>query len=1212
MTTFAAPATRHLAAINKHLLSFLFLALCAVPLTSTPARAQANTFTSTGSLATGRHDHTATLLPNGKVLVVGGANSSGALATAEVYDPATGTWAATGSLATGRQNHTATLLPNGKVLVVGGHSVLDSRATAELYDPATGTWTPAGSLNTPRTLHTATLLPDGKVLVVGGSDFFPSLTATAELYNPATDTWTPTASLNTARALHTATMLPGGLVLVAGGAGGPGLGSVASAELYNPSFGGSWFATGSMHTARSGQTATLLADGVVLVAGGTGDLANAGNEDVTEIYLPATGLWIVTGSLPVGVNSATATLLPNGKMLVTGGNGIGSAGLFVGNVPSSQTNLYNYATETWSATSSLSAPRTGHTATLLPGGKVLVVGGSSNGETTLATAELYDSANGVWGGTSPLATARGQHTATLLPDGKVLVAGGVDGTRNALVSAELYNPATGTWTATGSLTTARAFHSATLLANGKVLVLGGQDGSGAGSSFIATAELYDPATGTWAATGSLDTARSGHTTTLLANGKVLVAGGNDASVLATSELYDPPTGTWATTGSLATARSGHTATLLPDGTVLVTGGSDLSFGPSFATAELYDPVSGIWTATGSLATPRTRHTATLLPGGKVLVAAGLNGFTFLATAELYNPATGTWAPTGSLATGRIYHNATLLPNGRVLVEGGASPTIQASAEIYDPATGTWVATGSLAAARFSYTAIATLLPNGKVLVPGGSSSSTIVLATAQLYDVGLGFSSSSQPVIGSATFDASGRLVLVGTRFVPKPSASGGNGSQDSATNYPLVQLRRLGSEESAFLPYDPSVNVSATSFRSLPITPFSGYALATVFTNGIPSASVIVTSILPDTTPPDTTITTPANGSFINSTTVTISFSGTDDTTAAGSLTFEGSLDGASFSAVTNPASLTGLSQSSHTYRVRAKDQAANVDPVPASVSFTVDTTAPTISISAPSQSSANSGSTVTYTVTYGDTNFNASTLSAANVTLNKTGSANATSVTVNSGSGSTRTISLNGVTGSGTLGISIAAGTANDKAGNTAPSAGPSSTFSIKNAPVAVDQSVSTNEDTAKSITLTATDADNDALTYTVLSQPAHGTFGGTAPNLTYTPAGNYNGADSFTFKANDGQTDSNVATVSITVVSVNDAPSFTKGGDQAARVGSGPKTVTNWATNIVAGPADEATQRSRSPSRIIIARSFRRSRASAPMAPLPTHRQSSVSRR
>jgi hypothetical protein len=220
------------------------------------------TWTLTGSLNTARYLHTATLLPNGMVLVAGGLDSNlNALPSAELYDPASGTWTATGNLNTACALHTATLLSNGMVLVAGGHdgptfAPSDILSSTELYDPTSGTWTFTGNLNTARQSHTATLLPNGMALVAGGFECCSPTSASAELYYPTIGTWTFTGNLNTARAFHTATLLPNGMVLVAGGETGGGLNAsspvnpdgapswslgvsdaifpVASAELYTP------------------------------------------------------------------------------------------------------------------------------------------------------------------------------------------------------------------------------------------------------------------------------------------------------------------------------------------------------------------------------------------------------------------------------------------------------------------------------------------------------------------------------------------------------------------------------------------------------------------------------------------------------------------------------------------------------------------------------------------------------------------------------------------------------------------------------------------------------------------------------------------------------------------------------------------------------------------------------------------------------------------
>ncbi len=326
--------------------------------------------------------------------------------------------------------------------------------------------------------------------------------------------------------------------------------------------------------------------------------------------------------------------------------------------------------------------------------------------------------------------------ATQLLNGKVLLeAGTVEGDAGLIdsPSAELYDPSTGTWTLTGNLNRRRFLHTATLLPDGKVLVAAGADIDGGGYFPIASAELYDPATGTWTITRPLNNRRFSHTATLLPNGKVLVVGGSNNVGLTSAELYDPASGTWSDTGSLGNGHSNHTATLLPNGMVLVVGGLD-STNHISANADVYNPATGTWTVTGSLNTARTDHTATLLPNGKVLVAGGA---IFLASAELYDPATGMWTATGSMATAREDDTATLLPNGQVLVVAGNSPTGTVnSAEIYDPTSGSWAATGSLNTARREHAAI--LLSNGMVLVAGGADGSGFPLASAELYDPGSG------------------------------------------------------------------------------------------------------------------------------------------------------------------------------------------------------------------------------------------------------------------------------------------------------------------------------------------------------------------------------------------------------------------------------------------------------------------------------------------
>jgi galactose oxidase-like protein/Kelch motif protein len=344
--------------------------------------------------------------------------------------------------------------------------------------------------------------------------------------------------------------------------------------------------------------------------------------------------------------------------------------------------------------------------------------------------------NPSWGATGNLNTPRYGHTATLLANGKVVVAGGLARTLAQLSvtdSAELYDPGTGTWSRTGNLNTGRVGHTATLLPNGKVLVAGGHDRLAPPFLDLTDrVELYDPSTGTWSSTNNLNTSRSGHTATLLPNGKVLVAGGvtNNGVLLDSAELYDPATGIWTLTDSLRTARSLHLATLLPSDKVLVAGGYINSEPYFLSSAEVYDPATGSWSSASNLNRP-SADTTTLLPSGEVLV-------TQWDSAEFYDPATGLWSDTGNLNTAREAYTATLLPNGQVLVAGGYNynddnPFI--SAELYDPTTRIWSRSVNLNTGRYNHTA--TLLPDGKVLVAGGLDAFGTTLSSAELFDPGL-------------------------------------------------------------------------------------------------------------------------------------------------------------------------------------------------------------------------------------------------------------------------------------------------------------------------------------------------------------------------------------------------------------------------------------------------------------------------------------------
>lgn len=351
-----------------------------------------------------------------------------------------------------------------------------------------------------------------------------------------------------------------------------------------------------------------------------------------------------------------------------------------------------------------------------------------------------------WTATGNMIEARSDFTATRLQDGMVLVVGGDRGGNavpRALATAELYDPGSGTWTATGSMLTGRYRHSATLLPDGKVLVAGGNVGSSAqlGSGCcLANAELYDPVTGTWTATGTMIEPRVAHSATLLLDGTVLVAGGDSANLNGTTpgaEVYDPASRSWTATGAMierGSSRYAHTAVLLPNAKVLMVGGNIGNAAP-----ELFDPISSSWSslqcAVGiQFALGRCNEPSEWQTA--VLLSNGNVLVTGPAGAALYDPVSGSWTATGDMREGERAQTSILLLSGQVLAF--AEDTSRRFAELYDPTNGTWIVTASPLDVRGDPTA--TLLADGRVLVAGGfvGGFELTSLASAELFDPGSG------------------------------------------------------------------------------------------------------------------------------------------------------------------------------------------------------------------------------------------------------------------------------------------------------------------------------------------------------------------------------------------------------------------------------------------------------------------------------------------
>ena len=543
----------------------------------------------------------------------------------------------------------------------------DTSVTWSVQEPNGGVIDASGSYHAPKT--------PGKFHVIATSVANPQMTATAAILvpfvavevTPANTTIGPgTTQTFTANVLGSVDHVVNWSIQE-GAAGG----TISSAGLYNaPPVLGTYhiIATSDADATKNAVATTTIASISVSVIPPKDTLGPSGERRFTAVLTASSAAGVVWSLF----EGAGAGLLDQFG-LYTAGQQQGTYHVIASSVADTNqtaTASVDVVASGFRPTGNMNTPRSAARATLLTDGRVLVTGGQivspdfcGPSPTNVATgaAELYDPAAGTFAITGAMANGRLWHAATLLADGRVLVTGGSDGT-NSLPSAEIFDPASGAFTATGVMGTARFGHTATRLQNGKVLITGGWN-----RNSVASAEIYDPSTGTFTPTGNMSVPRGFHTATLLPDCSVLITGGEN---LQSAEVYDPSTGFFTTTGSMTETRSNHTATLFADGLhVLVTGGVN-STGAS-ATAEIYNIATRTFAMTGTMRFARSDHSGSLLSSGLVLVSGG-DGPNTLTTAELYDPATGMFTQTGGLLAARTAHAAVVLKDGAtVLVTGGA-------------------------------------------------------------------------------------------------------------------------------------------------------------------------------------------------------------------------------------------------------------------------------------------------------------------------------------------------------------------------------------------------------------------------------------------------------------------------------------------------------------------------------------------------------------
>ncbi|MFO0615882.1 MAG: kelch repeat-containing protein [Polyangiaceae bacterium] len=635
-----------------------------------------------------RQDAVAAALPDGRVIVTGGAtNSAASSAATDLYAPATGAWTVGPPLPLARYDSTATTLADGRILVAGGYTGSALSTRIDIFDGASNSWTTGASPSTIQLrYHTATLLQNGDVLMTGGNS------TAVRIYKPSTNTWTSAASSAQIHARGASALLPSGDVLVAGGAG------LAAAEKYRPAT-NTWSAAGSMSNVRTYFDLKVLPDGKVLAAGGD---SGSNAEWTTDIYDPATNTWTVGPHMSTSRARYVSLSLPNGGIQICGGQYFTDA---------QWDTCETFATDQGQSCSSDDECVSGYCESGVCcdtpcGGPCETCaanqGATKDGICTKLPTPACTSSPPIapWTAVSPMIMARGDTVAAPIPGEKILLFGG-----DTNPFTEIYDSVAGVSAPAAPVTgTCLDNARAVTLADGKVLVIGCQ-----------ATRIYDPASDAW--TVSSPNFRFRGSLTLLADGRALAVGGG--SLLDSAEIYDPATSTWSPIPGPNFWRREQSAVLLGDGRVFVVGGEQ-SIGAS-ATAEIYDPISNAWAIVASAPRPMFRAAIARLASGKVLLVGAHDSVNPTATSYLYDPATNVWSSAGETTVPRYSPDATVLSDGRVIVTGGTTDALGAKTDLYDPVTNRWYVGPQLNASRVN--ASIAKMSDGRIYAFGGSNAS---------------------------------------------------------------------------------------------------------------------------------------------------------------------------------------------------------------------------------------------------------------------------------------------------------------------------------------------------------------------------------------------------------------------------------------------------------------------------------------------------------